>query len=434
MTDKILAKIKYGCLLGLLIVSSLSAQSQPKLELKPIKGYRLVYLGQSMLGVSQEVVHWVKNTSSQNEDVATMMKNLQSGYENVGKILILGGTAKEIASIFLLDPEQEFKGKSDLRLAAARESKYSSIIAVLLQTYVDMKERELETSWMEALLNALFIDEKARDAYLRLRKQKPAATLAQEGAQALSYSSQLAASGTFEAFMKKGTDNIFLFALIKIFGGMRVYGVGVGVSGQLNIPIVSMMSKIALRRDITGQKFNGTAITTSGGALFVVKGVDGSRDPNASNFAATTYTSGGVKFSPPTFTNTGIKAVKAGVSASVILNLFTSSEELVDFQVMNLDDLACYKASLNSNVFASIDGAMKDVALKLSGDSSSLAFLQDNVRWGLGIVGVDRELVGKVPDRVYSFSTGEYAKNASNAVDSQLDVAWAPFQIEHSER
>lgn len=367
------------------------ADSQKKI-IQPIDGRTLIYLGSEYLtNVAKESKTWVqtdkesmvnrilaKLSGDQLDKVST---SVVKGIENIGKMLVLFGAAKEYWDLF------HYKDKDSKSPYGAKFKEYSQKFKDKAQSKID----SFRALRLELLQNKLI---------------KLAEELNGSGMNVLWLSDLFdsQASGTISESSLKGLLSSIGLALSPFY----IYNVGIDHVGD--DPYGAMLAKAIPKIPIFSKLIEGVSYSVSGGALFYTKGAENS-DTSDYELKGASMKEGDLKWSSPQVSLTGLKSVKQ-VSSFIRLNLFVSPEPLDGFELMMLNSQSVYAADLKGNLASTLGEGVKKVFgnfSKLFDKSGHLDFLRESVIFGIAFMESD----DPVPTLALRFAIGEFSQELS---------------------
>ncbi len=360
--------------------------------IQPLDGRTLIYLGSEyLINVAKESKTWVqtdkesmvnrilaKLSGDQLDKVST---SVVKGIENIGKMLVLFGAAKEYWDLYHYDEKESkspyvgtFKGysKKFKEKAQAKVDYFRKLRLEMLQNKLIKLAEELNGSGMNVLWLSDLFDSKN--------------------------------SGTISEASLEGILSSLGLALSPFY----IYNVGIDHVGD--DPYGAMLAKAIPKVPVFSKLIEGISYSVSGGALFYSKGLESS-DTSDYELKGAAMKEGDLKWSSPQVSLTGLKSVKQ-VSSFIRLNLFVSPEILDGFELSMLDSESVYAADLKGNLASTLGDGVKKVFgnfTKLFDKNGHLDFLRESVVFGLGFMQSD----DPIPTLALRFAIGEFSQELS---------------------
>lgn len=358
-----------------------SARAEKK-EIKEMDGRTLLYLGADYLtNVARDSSNWTQVDKESvinkilgklsNDQLDVVSKSVVTGIENIGKLLVLFGAAREYWDLFHYNEENSKSPYSEKFKKYSQNAieKFKKVRMELMQNKLRSLADELNKKGMDVLwLSKLFDGENG---------------------------------GT----ITEASLETVLSSVGAALSPFHIYNVGIDHVGD--DPYGAMLAKTIPKIKGLTEFIEGISYSVSGGAIFYNIGDAESEGSNLALNAAA-MKEGELKWSTPQVSMSGIRSVKQ-LSSMIRLNLFISPEKLKGFDIMMLDSQSVHSAGLKGNVA----GLFGEGVSKIFGDFSKLFdkgerlfFLKESLLFNVGALPSD----DPIPHTVLRFSVGEFAQ------------------------
>lgn len=420
-------KNKKGFLVFLLVLASslpLRSAEAPIQSQSPNiiswSGIRMITLGtRYMTEVPALASEWVlknkdgiigSDSGNQAEEIKKIAKSVSDGMRNVGKILVLVGTAKEYKDYFEFtdNPQNPLNNKEKYTPEIIRAKQEARLR--YLQTSLGFLQEKLVKQNIEA------------DWLLKLFDSSAASTVSAKS-------------------LKFGLGQVG--EVLELF---NVYGIGIQISSDL--PVGAMLTAV-LSRWLPGsvEKYGSKlAYEDSVGILYYMqkkneKEVDDfANDPLYAGldpkhpifelhrrenykFAAKTYEQTGAQIEGVSYAHGSNKKSKLEANLTVRLTFLASTDVLKNFDVMNMNSAVVSELSARNNIMNALPGETRKVVSKAQDKiqqaydkSKHFEFLSSNIEiaaaYVLGHVNEDTGRTADVPNMMLRLSMGNYALTA----------------------